>query len=256
VGRGLDSGERAHLLVLEWVRADGPVADALRAVLDARPQKSLQFEAFERAALVRREEADYVDETLRPHHRRELRRLGRRLSEEMGAPIEIRDVSHDQAQIERFIGMEASGWKGRRGTAFAAQEGHREFFAEICHEFREAGRLQLLALEAGDRTAALKCNLLAGEEVFCFKIAYDEAYARFSPGVQLEERTVTVFHERMSARLMDSCAASDNDMINRLWPDRRPFVSYAVPSAGASGWASMRGLEAAYQVHNRLRKAS
>ena len=51
-------------------------------------------------------------------------------------------------------------------------------------QFRAAGRLQLLALTAGERTAALKCNLLAGDEVFCFKIAYDEAYARFSPGVQ------------------------------------------------------------------------
>jgi CelD/BcsL family acetyltransferase involved in cellulose biosynthesis len=256
IDRGLHCGERARMLVLEWIRADGPVAEALRTTLDAKPRRALQFEAFERAALVRRDEADYVENTLRPHHRRELRRLGRRLSEEMGAPLEVRDLSQDPSMIERFIAMEASGWKGRRGTAFAAQEGHREFFAEVCDEFRTAGRLQLLALEAGDRTAALKCNLLAGDEVFCFKIAYDEAYARFSPGVQLEERTVTIFHERMSERLMDSCAASDNEMINRLWPDRRPFVSYAVPSAGASGWASMRGLEAAYQVHNRLRKAS
>jgi CelD/BcsL family acetyltransferase involved in cellulose biosynthesis len=256
VERGLDSADPGRVLILEWVRADGRVADALAQALEARPQKSLQFEGFERAALVRRETADYVDETLRPHHRRELRRLGRRLSEELGAPLEVRDVSDDPAQIDRFVAMEASGWKGRRGTAFAAQEGHKEFFAEICDEFRAAGRLQVLALAAGDRIAALKCNLLAGDEVFCFKIAYDEAYARFSPGVQLEEGTVAVFHDQMSARLMDSCAAADNEMINRLWPDRRRFVSYAAPSAGATGWASLRGLGAAYQVHNRLRKAS
>jgi CelD/BcsL family acetyltransferase involved in cellulose biosynthesis len=252
----LANAEPARILVLEWVRADGPVADALEQVLAARPQKSLGFESFERAALVRREAADYVDDTLRPHHRRELRRLGRRLSEEMDSPLAVRDVSHDPTQIDRFMAMEASGWKGRRGTAFAAQEGHKEFFAEVCDQFRAAGRLQLLALAGGDRIAALKCNLLAGDEVFCFKIAYDEAYARFSPGVQLEEGAVTVFHEQMSARLMDSCAAPDNEMINRLWPDRRPFVSYAAPSAGATGWASLRGLGAAYQVHNRLRKAS
>ena len=45
-------------------------------------------------------------------------------------------------------------------------------------------------------------------------------------------------------------------MINRLWPDRRPLVSYAIPTAGATGWASARGVEAAFQVHNRLRRAA
>jgi CelD/BcsL family acetyltransferase involved in cellulose biosynthesis len=256
VDRGLTSGERARMLVLEWVRADGPVAPALRSAIEARSQRPVQFDAFERAALERTAAPDYVDRTLRPHHRRELRRLGRRLAEEMGAPLEVRDVSHDAAMIDRFIELEAAGWKGRRGTALAAKPGHDHLFREVCAEFRDAGRLQLLALTAADRPAALKCNLLAGDEVFCFKIAYDESLARFSPGVQLEERTVTVFHEQMSQRRMDSCAAFDNEMINRLWPDRRPLMSYAIPTAGASGWAAMRGLEAAYQVHNRLRRAS
>jgi CelD/BcsL family acetyltransferase involved in cellulose biosynthesis len=110
---------------------------------------------------------------------------------------------------------------------------------------------------AGDRPAALKCNLIAGDEVFCFKIAYDESLSRFSPGVQLEERMVQVFHEQMpETRVLDSCASPDNDMINRLWPDRRPLVSYAVPAVGAAGWASARGVEAALQIHNRTRRAS
>ena len=33
-------------------------------------------------------------------------------------------------------------------------------------------------------------------------------------------------------------------------------VSYAIPTAGATGWASVRGVEAAFQVHNRLRRAA
>lgn len=256
VGHALDGAPRQRILVLDWIRADGPLAPALASVVEDRPGRPLRFEEFERAALERRSVGDYVDETLRPHHRRELRRLGRRLAEEMGAPLEVRDVSHDPAMVERFMELEASGWKGRRGTAFAQQPGHDEFLREVCDAFRANGRLQLLALAAGDRIAALKCNLLAGDEVFCFKIAYDESLSRFSPGVQLEERMVTMFHERMTQRRMDSCAAPDNDMINRLWPDRRPLVSYAIPSAGATGWASARGVEAAFQVHNRLRKAS
>lgn len=256
VGAALDDAPRKRILVLDWLRADGPLAAPLESVLEDRPGRHVTFEEFERAALERRPVGDYVEETKRPHHRRELKRLGRRLAEEMDAPLEVRDVSTDPAMVDKFMELEASGWKGERGTAFAQVPGHDDFFRELTDKFRAQGRLQLLALAAGDRTAALKCNLLAGDEVFCFKIAFDDSLKRFSPGVQLEERMVSVFHDEMTQQRMDSCAAPDNTMINRLWPDRRPLVSYAIPTAGATGWASVRGVEAAFQVHNRLRRAA
>jgi hypothetical protein len=60
----------------------------------------------------------------------------------------------------------------------------------------------------------------------------------------------------MSQSWMDSCADPDNEMINRLWPDRRSFVTYAIPKAGVVGWASKRGVEAALRVRNMTRRAS
>jgi CelD/BcsL family acetyltransferase involved in cellulose biosynthesis len=256
VERALDDAPRQRILVLDWIRADGPLAPALANVVADRPGRPLRFEQVERALLERRPADDYLDETLRPHHRREMRRLARRLAEELGAPLEVRDMTDDPTAVERFLEIEASGWKGRNGTAFAKQSGHAEFFREICDSFRAAGRLQMLALAAGDRIAALKCNLLAGDEAFSFKIAFDESLSRFSPGVQLEVAMVAEFHDRMPHARMDSCAAPDNEMINRLWPDRRQLVSYAIPTSGATGWASARGVQAAFQVHNRLRRAS
>jgi CelD/BcsL family acetyltransferase involved in cellulose biosynthesis len=256
VAGALDSAPRQRILVLDWIGRDGPLAPALAGVVADRPGRPLRFEQFERALLERRPADDYLDETLRPHHRREMRRLARRLSEELDAPLEVRDMTDDPSAVERFLEIEESGWKGRKGTAFAQQPGHSEFFRALCDAFRANGRLQMLALAAGDRIAALKCNLLAGDEAFSFKIAFDESLSRFSPGVQLEVAMVSEFHDRMPHARMDSCAASDNEMINRLWPDRRPLVSYAIPTSGATGWASARGVEAAFQVHNRLRRAS
>ncbi len=256
VAGALDSAPRQRILVLDWVRDDGALAPALASVVGDRPGRPLRFERFERALLERRPADDYIDDTLRPHHRREMRRLARRLAEALDAPLEVRDVSDDSSAIELFMQIEESGWKGRNGTAFAQQPGHSEFFRALCDGFRATGRLQVLALAAGDRIAALKCNLLAGDEAFSFKIAFDESLSRYSPGVQLEVAMVGEFHERMPQSRMDSCAASDNEMINRLWPDRRSLVSYAIPTSGATGWASARGVEAAFQVHNRLRRAS
>ena len=66
------------------------------------------------------------------------------------------------------------------------------------------------------------------------KIAYDEQFAGFSPGIQLEVDMVGLFHEASDAGFMDSCADPNNAMINRLWVDRRPLVTHVLRRAGAA----------------------
>jgi CelD/BcsL family acetyltransferase involved in cellulose biosynthesis len=210
------------------------------------------YRSRERATLVRREEAGY-HEGMRAHHRRELRRLRRGLERLVGAVPTTREVSSDPVASERFLALERASWKGRAGTAFASSPRHAEFFRTVCERFADAGRLELLAFEAGDRTLAMKCNLLAGEAVFCFKIAFDEEFARFSPGLQLELDNVERFHEG-SAAWMDSCAAPDHPMINRLWPDRRRIQTVLLPSPGAVGRVSRCGARMARAWRTRERR--
>jgi CelD/BcsL family acetyltransferase involved in cellulose biosynthesis len=221
----------ARLLVLDRQAADGPVADAVARALRERGMVPFHEAGHERAALHRRAAGDYLA-AMRPHRRREFRRQARRLEEELGATLEVRDVSGDASAADRFLALESSGWKGRAGTALGSKPDHAAFFREICDSFRALGRLQMLEMTCGERTVAMKCNLAAGDGVFCFKIAHDEALNRFSPGVQLEIAHVERFHGDRSEPWADSCAAADNEMINRLWPDRRRIVSYAVSPPG------------------------
>ena len=221
----------ARLLILDRQRADGPVADALARALDARGVVPFYESGHERATLRRRPDGDYLD-GMRPHRRREFRRQARRLEEELGATLEARDVSGDASAPERFLALESSGWKGRAGTALGSQPQHASFFRRICAEFGALGRLQMLEMTAGERVVAMKCNLAAGDGIFCFKIAHDEELNRFSPGVQLEIAHVDRFHADRDERWADSCAAPDNQMINRLWPDRGAIVTYAVSRPG------------------------
>lgn len=83
------------------------------------------------------------------------------------------------------------------------------------------GRRQMLALRLDGRPIAPKMNLLGGAGAFAFKIAFDESFARFSPGVQLELDNVRRAHELPGLLWMDSCAAPNRFVINHLWPDRR-----------------------------------
>ena len=213
-GRG-----RGTLLALRGA-GDDRLLSSLRAAAGECGLDAVFSSSHERATLERRPAGNYL-EGHRAHHRRELARLRRRLSGELGGELELHDRAGEPQAVERFLSLEASGWKGRKGTALASNPAHADFFREICGELGVQGRLQLLSLEADGRPVAMKCNIGAGDALFCFKIAHDEGLQRFSPGVQLEAENIDVFHAGRRERLMDSCADPDNEMINRLWPDRR-----------------------------------
>jgi len=236
---------------LEWVAESGPVCRALQAGLAANGMRMLVFERFERAFLNRRPEPDYLAETISSKHRRELRRQWRKLGERLGDP-QIVERAGDGAAVAELIELEGRSQLANRGSVLKADPGHAYFFREMCRGFAADGRLQMLALTAGGRTLALKCNLLAGEGIFCFKIAYDHDYANFSPGIQLEVEMVSLFHARSTARWIDSCADANNAMINRLWPDRRRLATLVAIPQNLGALAAVPALRGARLLRNRM----
>lgn len=252
----LDTGvEPGRQLMLESLYAEGPAAAALCQATDDLGLVTVHERGHDRALLERRERGGYLD-GLRSHHWRELNRLGRRLESELGGPITVSDESSSDAALDRFLELERSGWKGREATALGSSPAHAGFFREVCRAFAADGRLQLLTLSAAERTVAMKCNFSAGQGAFCFKIAYDEELARFSPGVQLERENVRVFHEARSERWQDSCADAENTMINRLWPDRRRMRTVVLARRGALATVSRQGIKAAHAVREIERRRS
>ncbi|MEA2306900.1 MAG: hypothetical protein QOH43_4180 [Solirubrobacteraceae bacterium] len=241
---------RAGWLGFPTVGQDGPVAPALSAAFAAHGLTELTYERAERAMLHRREPGDYLA-GLSSKRRRELARQRKALARELGAELEVHDRAEDPAAVERFLDLEHNGWKGREGTSFAAIPGQADFVRELCRGFREQGRLQLLELSAGSRVVAMKCNLRSGDGVFCFKIAFAEDVGRHSPGIQLEVDNVAAFHAGPAA-FTDSCAAPDNEMINRLWPDRRTVATTLVPTRGALGAVARRALPATISIRERI----
>jgi CelD/BcsL family acetyltransferase involved in cellulose biosynthesis len=231
-----DARRRVGLIAFDRLPAEGPVASAVASACDALGVKPIVWKSFERAALQRRAEDDYVRSMLGGKHYRELRRKGRKLERELGEAVAVVDRAGDPQAVDDFLALEAAGWKGDEGTALASGPG-AGFFRAICRNFAEAGRLQMLALQAGDRTVAMQCCLIAGEGLFCFKIAYDEALARFSPGTQLMAETASAFHRRPELQWVDSCSKPNSEPIERLWPDRRRLATMLVPGVGAKGGA-------------------
>jgi CelD/BcsL family acetyltransferase involved in cellulose biosynthesis len=218
------------VLELPFVTGDGPFSQLLLEHGNHHGRLSYQVEAFPRALFRRRATtADYLASALSGRRCREFKRLEDRLRERGQLDYTVLAPDGDvTAWIDAFLDLEARGWKGSAGTALASQEADCQFFRSFATEGFRRGRLMMLALHLDGRPIALKCNLLACNGSFAFKIAFDEHYAAYSPGSQLEIFNIEHLHKNPRVQWMDSCAIPDHPMINRLWLDRRTIQTVLI----------------------------
>ena len=232
----VDAGPGAALFLhLAAMPLDTRLADALFATCAAQRR---------RIALVRREErallasnmapSDYLTHALPGKKRKELRRQQARLAE-LGTVATIRqdDAQGIHEWIDQFLGLEARGWKGREGSALAAAPGTAALFRGALTEAAARGKLERLSLTLDGRPIAMLASFLCPPGAFSFKTAFDEDYARFSPGVLLQLENLDVL-DRTTIDWTDSCAATDHPMIDSLWEQRRPIGRLSIAIGGVA----------------------
>ncbi len=118
--------------------------------------------------------------------RRKAARLGE-LRLEIAAP---RGWEELQRQLQRAFGIEASGWKGRNGTAILCNSSRREFFERYAQSALQNGTFRLFFLMVGDRPLAVQHGIEFRGAYWLLNIGYDEEYREFSPGNLLLSETV------------------------------------------------------------------
>ncbi|WP_222564820.1 GNAT family N-acetyltransferase [Novilysobacter antarcticus] len=215
------------ILELVNIRMDGPIAAALEASISAHHTQLLARQTRWTRAMYRLDIPD-DPEYMSAKQRSGFRRKERRLAEEGAVAYRRMETGDDpMAWIERFLEVEASGWKGREGTAMATSD--RDFFIAVCCQAHARDQLHMLALELDGKPIAMKCNFLAGSQAFTFKIAYDEAYARFSPGVLIELYQMHHLREvHPQLKAVDSCTVADNTMFPGLWSGECVLGDFAI----------------------------
>ncbi len=68
-----------------------------------------------------------------------------------------------------------------------------------------------------------------GDRAYYFKTAYDERFAKYSPGMQLTLDLTRHFCTDATLRTADSTASADHPMINQIWKGRLALGETLVP---------------------------
>ena len=118
--------------------------------------------------------------------RKNLRKQEARLREATGVGFTFltgADATPDL--FDRFLSLEASGWKGQAGTAIASRERLRAYYATLTEELARDGQLEWHFLEANGRPIGGHLAVRTGSVLTLLKIAYDEVHAALAPGNML-----------------------------------------------------------------------
>jgi CelD/BcsL family acetyltransferase involved in cellulose biosynthesis len=213
------------------IPADGAIYQGLidASALDKRLPQCV--DEYNRQMFVRGDSFEsYVANSCTKHFLQEIRRQRRRL-EELGR-VELKqpqDAAELEVALASFLVLENAGWKGKGASSLASASQSQTYFQTICRVAYEQQRLQLLGLYLNGEPIAMKCNFLSQPGSYAFKIAFDERYARYSPGIQLELETIRLLHEQHTVEWMDSCATRGHFMISRLWGEQRTLRRLLIP---------------------------
>lgn len=205
---------------------DGPMSHILDKALNDRGAAVIVRRRLSRPKLQSSlDSMSYLKNSLPAQRRSDLRRYRRRLSER--GKLEV--VSHrapDDARraFEEFLGLEASGWKGRHGSALSQRnEATTAFTRSMVDGLAHHGLVQIMALRLNGRMVAAQVVLRCGRAAYTWKTAYEESLRSHAPGLVLMEDVTSTLLQDPDLDYVDSSTNQSADKIKALaafWTER------------------------------------
>jgi len=221
----------ARALILRDVPLDGAAMRTLDEVLRRQDLRPRVLQSRLRACLdANRDAEELLREALGAKKLKELRRQRHRLADAGTVRFELaRTPAEVTAALETFLRLEASGWKGKRGTALIQHDGDAAFIRRAAPALAETGQCEIVTLSAGATPVAAGIVLRHQDRAFFFKLGIDERFAKYSPGVQLTLDLTRQLCADPAIASADSTAGADHPMINPIWRGRLAIGDVLIP---------------------------
>jgi CelD/BcsL family acetyltransferase involved in cellulose biosynthesis len=115
------------------------------------------------------------------HLRHNLKGALRRIEQEGGMRVVV-DQHARREVLDRFLELEASGWKGRQGNAIAARDKDVRFWSAVSTAAAQGGYLHLCTIEVRGRVVAVSLGFVYKDAFHAWKMGWDESLKRLSLG--------------------------------------------------------------------------
>jgi CelD/BcsL family acetyltransferase involved in cellulose biosynthesis len=220
--------ELPDLVLMPLIAETGPFATILADLLTRRGAEAKSFDWHQRALLLPGDNrADYFQQKMSSKRRRAMRRRERRVGELAGVTVEIaKDSDAIASGLDDFFKLEATGWKGRAGTAAAQNDDVQRFIQRAVTALGQEDKVFVSRLLVDGKVIGTTIGLKSGNVAWGWKVAYDEAYAHYSPGVLAVTELTKAILADPAIRQADSCATADDTMALQLWNERLTMADW------------------------------
>lgn len=252
-----DRAEDAARSLLAWVRASGAHAFHIPKLSEKggaglaleRAAHALGMHIARINAHVRASISGKADAELPKKSRHDLQRLRRRLGEQGEVTLTTARTPEDvRAALGEFLDLEKSGWKGKRGNPLGGTARDYGFIAEAAAGLAEQGGMRVVLLRMDGKPIAGGLVLSSAGRAFYFKTAYDETFARLSPGALITEDIARLLLDDPAISFVDSVADPGHPLMDRMWRGRLPIADWMIaPRGGGTMFRVITMLETARQ---------
>jgi len=251
------SGQNGRPILLQAIPADGEFLKTLAAAAAELKAPFQIVRRWQRAALTAQPSYEqWFEANFERKRRKEYRRLRSRLGEQGKLEsLQWNEAEPVQHWIDELVNLEAKGWKGRRGTAIIADPQMKAALAKALQTLAGEGGLRIWKLALNGEAVAMVFAMVSAGKAWLGKIAYDEIFAKYSPGVLvILDATKSILEDRAIA-LVDSCAIPDHPMIDNIWRERIAMCDVLIGRPGMPQ-GSFSAMIAAERTRGRFRTAA
>jgi CelD/BcsL family acetyltransferase involved in cellulose biosynthesis len=186
---------------------------------------------------------DY-ERRLSKNRRKSIRRSLRRMQEKGAVTLHM----HDGSEVDGLDGLlqeafrlEASGWKGKRGTAIASRPDTMRFYTEVVAWATGKGMLRLAFLRLDGKPVAFDLSLERDHVRYSLKAGFDAEFASYGPGAVL---LYQLLREAQSSGIERFELLGPEDSFKSGWSDHtsdRGWLHAAATSAAGRADAAVIG---------------
>lgn len=222
-----------HSMRFRWVPSSGRFCEIFKRAA-ARAGWSVRLDANHKRAFMdaTKSAEENLKNALSSNKRRKLGRFLRRLNEKADVKFEV--VENDgqiAAALDEFLDLEASGWKGRGGTAILSNDTWATYFKELVHGLAPDENIKIYRLYCGQDLLSSALLVHSGTEAWCWKIAFNEDFASYSPGLLLTKYMTEYLCDETDVTSVDSCSIQGNNLTETIWDGRLEISDiFAVPT--------------------------
>lgn len=133
-------------------------------------------------------------------------------------------VEHSDATrgIKEYASLEEHSWKAISGGAINSEKLVKQYYQELAQYGMNKKNFHFQQLKADETIIAMAIRIESQGHFFEVKTSYHNDFKKYAPGKILECKILESLG-KIEHKSVDSCTHHANQLINRLWPDKKLF---------------------------------